>query len=261
MPCIELSGISLYYEDAGSDGPPVLLLHELDGSSESWRRIMPLIAPHRRVIAPDLRCAGRSEKPPRPFGMLDLADEVAELVRRLRLEQVDVIGAALGAMLAAMMSVRHPDLVRRMVLCGVTDAIDQRTRDYLIQRADHVREIGMRGVADASLGNAFPDPHAMARAEYRPIYLANDPAAYAQLSIALAGLDTTPALWRGIACPTLVISGRHDFIWPPDAGRRVAGYVPGAEFTELADAGHFPHMHTPQALTDAALTFLSRTSP
>lgn len=261
MPYIELSRISLYYEDVGTGDPPVLLLHELGGSSESWRRVISLIAPHRRVIAPDLRCAGRSEKPPEPFEIIDVANEVAGLMVGLGLMQVDVIGAALGAMLAATLAIRHEDLVRGMVFCAVTDVIDQRTRDYLRQRAGQVRDVGMRGVADASLANAFPEAHAAARAEYRPIYLGNDAAAYAELSIALARHGTTPDLWRSIECPTLVISGRHDFIWPPEAGRRVAAYLPRAEFMELADAGHFPHMHTPEALTDAALSFLSRISP
>jgi 3-oxoadipate enol-lactonase len=119
----------------------------------------------------------------------------------------------------------------------------------------------MRGVMEASLVNAFPEPHAAARAGYRPIYLANDPAAYAELSKALARMSATPDLWRNMACPALVISGRHDFIWPPEMGRRVADLLTRATFLELADAGHFPHLHTPELLSDAALRFLSRTSP
>ena len=106
--------ISLHYEDAGSGDPPVLLLHELGGSSESWRRVVPLIAPHRRVIALDLRCAGRSEKPPAPFDMIDLADEVAEFIKRAH-RGVDVIGAALGAMLAEL----WPSGIRSRALHGV----------------------------------------------------------------------------------------------------------------------------------------------
>ena len=106
-----------------------------------------------------------------------------------------------------------------------------------------------------ALPTRFPIP--MRRhGEYRPIYLGNDAAAYAELSIALAGLGTTPLLWRGMDCPILVVSGRHDFIWPPEAGRRVAGCLPRAEFMQFADAGHFPHLQTPEALADAALAFL-----
>lgn len=99
------------------------------------------------------------------------------------------------------------------------------------------------------------------RSGYRPLYLANDPLAYAELSKALARMSATRDLWRHIPCPTLVMSGRQDFIWPPDPGRRVADLLRHAAFLELADAGHFPHLQTPQVLSDAALLFLSRTSP
>jgi len=58
MPYAELRDITLYYDDAGAGDPPVLLLHELGGSSESWRQVIPQITPHHRVIAPDKpRCA------------------------------------------------------------------------------------------------------------------------------------------------------------------------------------------------------------
>jgi 3-oxoadipate enol-lactonase len=261
MPYIELRNISLYYEDAGVGDPPVLLLHELGGSSESWRRVIPLISPLRRVIAPDLRCAGRSEKPPATFEITDVARDVAALLDILQIATVDVIGAALGAMVAALLANQAPRCVRRMVLCAITDVIDERTREYLNQRAERLCRVGMRDVMEASLVNAFPEPYSAARAGYRPIYLANDPAAYAELSKALARVSVTRDLWRTIECSTLVMSGQHDFIWPPELGRRVAKHLPDATFLELADAGHFPHLHTPAVLADAALRFLLRTSP
>ena len=49
MPYLDTGRISLFFEDAGSGGIPVLLLHELGGSSESWREVIPLLAPDRRV--------------------------------------------------------------------------------------------------------------------------------------------------------------------------------------------------------------------
>src|ERR1700735_5032626 len=61
MPCIDTGRISLFFTEAGSGEVPVLLLHELGGSSESWREVIPLLAADRRVIAMDMRCAGRSE--------------------------------------------------------------------------------------------------------------------------------------------------------------------------------------------------------
>lgn len=101
MPCIDTGAVSLFFEDAGSGGTPILLLHELGGSCESWCAVTPLLAADRRVIAADLRCAGRSEKPPGAFSLADAADDLQALLHALRLERVDVVGAALGSLVGA----------------------------------------------------------------------------------------------------------------------------------------------------------------
>src|SRR6185437_10041392 len=104
MPCVDTGRISLFVEDAGvtgkaGGGAPVLLLHELGGSSESWRAVVPLLAADRRVIAVDVRCAGRSEKPTGPFALADVADDLDALLQALNITQpVDLIGAALGSL-------------------------------------------------------------------------------------------------------------------------------------------------------------------
>ena len=71
---------------------PVLLLHELGGSSESWRGVIPRLASDRRVIAVDFRCAGRSEKPIGSFELSDLANDIEALLQALGIaDRVDVI--------------------------------------------------------------------------------------------------------------------------------------------------------------------------
>ena len=261
MPYTDIGQLSLYYEDTGAkqaagEPPPVCLLHELGGSSESWQAVIPHLQ-GRRVIAMDFRCAGRSEKPTRPFDLADVADDAAALLTRLEIVQVDVIGAALGSLVGILLAGRHPTLVRRLALFAVAANMSGRTAAYLAERSARVREAGMRGVADASLANSFPDAFAAARAVYRPIYLGNDPAGYAALSSALTGAVLGSEAWRSVRSPTLVVSGEHDFIWPPDSGREVAAQIKGARFEVLAEAGHFPHLQTPAALAALADRFFS----
>ena len=251
MPYIDTGTVSLHITEAGSGGVPVLLLHELGGSGESWQWAQPLLAASRRTLAVDLRNAGRSEKHPGSFAIEDLADDLA----RLDLPKVDILGGALGSLVGAVFAEHYPDRVRRLMMCAVSDDLGGQTADYITERAERVRRAGMRGVVDASLRNAFPDAHAAARAAYRPIYLANDPTAYAELSLALARLRMGPDRWGRLQVPTLVASGAHDFIWPPEHGRHVAAMIPRAAFALLPDAGHFPHMHTPDALVAMASAF------
>jgi 3-oxoadipate enol-lactonase len=256
MPCIDTGRISLFYEECGSGGVPVLLLHELGGSSESWRRVVPLLAADRRVIAADMRCAGRSEKPPGPLALADAADDLDALLQALDVERADVIGAALGSLVAALLAIRHPARVRRLMMCAVAPDMAGATRAYVAERAGKVRVAGMRGVAEASLGNSFPASHPAERAAYRGIYLGNDPAAYAELSLALGRLEMIPADWAAIRAPVLIASGAGDFIWPPETGRQVAALVPGARFVVMDAAAHFPHLQAPESLAGLAREFL-----
>ena len=257
MPHIDSGRISLFFDDAGSGGTPVLLLHELGGSSESWREVVPRLAGDRRVIAVDSRCAGRSEKPPGAFTLADVADDLDGFLRALHLDEpIDVIGAALGSLAGALLAIRHPARVRRLIMCAVAPDMAGATRAYVAERAEKVRVVGMRGVADASLSNPFPASQPEQRAAYRGIYLGNDPVAYAELSLALAQLEMMPADWGAIQAPVLVASGAHDFLWPPAVGREVAALIPGARFEVMEDAGHFPHLQAPKTVVRLARDFL-----
>jgi 3-oxoadipate enol-lactonase len=178
------------------------------------------------VIAVDFRSAGRSEKPIGSFELPDIADDIEALLRALDIaDPVDMIGAALGSLVGAVLAIRHPAQLHRLMMCAVAPNMAGPTRAYLAERAEKLRVVGVRGVADASLANSFPASHPEQRAAYRAIYLGNDPAAYAELSLALARLERTAADWRAIRAPTLVASGAHDFLWPPEIGRQVADLI------------------------------------
>jgi len=167
-----------------------------------------------------------------------------------------VIGAALGSLAGALLAIRHPATVRRLMMCAVAPDMAGPTRAYLAERAEKVRVVGMRGVAEASLANSFPASHPAQRAAYRGIYLGNDPAAYAELSLVLGRLEMAASDWGAIRARVLVASGAHDFLWPPAIGRQVAALIPGARFEVMEDAGHFPHLQAPETLVRLARSFL-----
>jgi pimeloyl-ACP methyl ester carboxylesterase len=208
------------------------------------------------IIAADMRCAGGSEKPPGAFALSDVADDLEALLRVISLERVDVVGAALGSLVGALLAIRHPARVRRLMMCAVAPDMAGPTRTYLAERADKVRALGMREVADASLANSFPASHPEEQAAYRGIYLGNDPAAYAELSLALGRLEMKASDWGTIRAPVLVASGASDFLWPPAIGREVAALIPGARFEVMEDAGHFPDLQAPATLVRLARDFL-----
>ena len=121
--------------------------------------------------------------------------------------------------------------------CAVASNMAGPTRAYLARRAEKVRVVGMRRVAEVSLANSFLASYAAERTAYYGIHLRNHPVAYAELSLALAQLELTPADWGAIRAPLLVASGAHDFLWPPLIGQQVVALVPAARFDVMEDAG------------------------
>jgi pimeloyl-ACP methyl ester carboxylesterase len=126
----EVNGINLYYETHGS-GRPLILLHGGLGSGEMFGPVLPLLAEHHHVIAPDLQGHGRTADIDRPLDVRLMADDIAALIDHLGLATPDVVGYSLGGGVAFETAVRHPDKVRRLVMVSANirpDAIYEEMR-------------------------------------------------------------------------------------------------------------------------------------
>ena len=85
MPLAAINGLNLYYEEAGS-GPPLLLIAGLSGTTLGWAMLLPALAAHFRVITFDNRGAGRSSAPPGPYTTRQMADDAAALLEHLGID-------------------------------------------------------------------------------------------------------------------------------------------------------------------------------
>jgi pimeloyl-ACP methyl ester carboxylesterase len=110
-----VNGLKLYYEARGT-GRPLILLHGSFGSTGMFAEILPKLAEGRRVIAADLQAHGRTADIDRPLGVEGLADDVAALIRHLGLGRADVMGYSMGGGVALQTAVRHPGVVRKLVV-------------------------------------------------------------------------------------------------------------------------------------------------
>lgn len=110
-----VNGLNLYYEIHGT-GEPLMLLHGGVGATEMFGEILPLLSKTRRVIAVDLQAHGRTADVDRPLTFEAMADDIAALAKYLEIGKTDVMGYSIGAGVALRTAVRHPDLVRKLVL-------------------------------------------------------------------------------------------------------------------------------------------------
>ncbi len=111
----EVNGIRMYYEVHGA-GRPVVLLHGGLGAIEMFGEVLPLLAEGRRVVAVDLQAHGRTVDVDRPLGYEHMADDVAALIGHLGFEGADVMGYSLGGGVALQTAIRHPEVVRKLVV-------------------------------------------------------------------------------------------------------------------------------------------------
>lgn len=113
-----VNGLNLYYEIHGT-GHPLVLLHGGLGATEMLGEILPSLAAGRQVIAVDLPGHGRTGLGEGPLSFEGMADDIAGLLRHLKVEQADVMGYSLGGGAALRTAIQHPDLVRKLVIVAM----------------------------------------------------------------------------------------------------------------------------------------------
>ena len=120
---IAANGVNYYYEIHGQ-GEPMLLLHGGLGSIDMFRPVLPALAKGRRLIAVDLHGHGRTALGERPISLVDMGDDMAAILRKLGIAQVDAFGYSLGGGVAFRLAVQHPAMVRRLAMVSAGYAQD-----------------------------------------------------------------------------------------------------------------------------------------
>jgi pimeloyl-ACP methyl ester carboxylesterase len=115
MPIFRNDDVDLFFTDEG-DGLPVLLLHGWACDSHDWSWQIPALLAGHRVIALDHRGHGRSSAPAGSYRPQVLADDAAALLRHLEAGPAVVVGHSMGTVVSSALAVRHPELVRALVL-------------------------------------------------------------------------------------------------------------------------------------------------
>ncbi len=197
MPYAAVNDLSMYYEVHG-EGPPLLLLHGAYMNAELMSPLATGLARTRQVIVPEMQAHGRTADADRPLTYEQMADDGAELLRGLGLEQADVAGYSMGGAIALQLAIRHPAKVRRLVVASATFRYD-----------------GMPAEALAMFPSITPEMFAGSPIETEYQRLAVDPGAFPVLVEKLKTLDTTDFAWpdddiRGIMAPTLIVLGDSD---------------------------------------------------
>jgi 3-oxoadipate enol-lactonase len=257
----DIDGIRLNVLDEGT-GHPVLFLHGLGGSWRDWEPQLDSFSGQFRVIVPEHRGHGRSDRPLGRYSMARFAADMDMLCRTLEIDHCYVVGLSMGGMIAQHLALARPDLVDALVLADTTGSVDSSTGELLRGAVGGIRQNGMAIVqilAESSMGDASsavgmrPD---LIRNNLRESS-GNDPYAYANALWALTEHDLTGQLAM-LRAPTLVLRGEHDPLVGEEGAVALAEAIPGAQLVTVAAAGHLVNLDQPDEFDRLVKEFFTR---
>jgi 3-oxoadipate enol-lactonase len=259
MPFAAVNGTTLYYRiDGGANvaAPWLVLSNSLGSDVSMWTPQLAEFTKHFRVLRYDTRGHGRSDAPPGPYTIHQLAGDVIGLLDFLDIRRAHFVGVSMGGLTGVALGAWNADRIERLALCNTAAKIG--TREVWELRAARARNEGMLSLADEVLLRWFT-PTFIAReplviAQVRDVLVHTDNAGYASNCDAINAADLRGDA-ASIKAPTLVIAGTHDLSTPPAQGRELADAVPGACYVEL-DASHISNVEVADMFTKTVLDFL-----
>lgn len=262
MPVAQTGDISTYYEEAGS-GEWLILICGISMDLQGWRLQVPELSKHFKVVCYDNRGAGRTGAPDQPYSITGMAEDLAALMDRLRIDSAHVLGYSMGGLIAQAFTVAHPHRVKKLILQSTTQRPDGFVRLAVqnwmnICRSNMPFEQVVRFTLRWLYSPALFDNEAL----YEKIVqimatnpYAQKPHAFLRQAEAVLAFDLGDAA-RGIDSETLVLVGMHDDVIPPYHSEHLARTIPRATLTVMNGA-HAPFAEFPNDYNKATLAFLA----
>ncbi len=264
MPTVAANGIEFAVEISGPSGaPPIVFVHALGASKESWREQVAAFAGRYRCITYDSRGHGATTPGPMVPHIAALADDLRAVLDALGIQRATIAGISIGGMTAQHFAATHPERVVRLVLVSTT----ARTVDGapFRARANDVRANGLDAVAKATMtprwfGAAFAAAHPGRVEEVRRRFVATDRESYALAAEAVGDFDAHHLLGR-ITAPTLVVVGAQDPGTPPDVAKDLADRIGGATLVVVPNAAHLVTIEAAEVVAAHVGAFLDLGRP
>jgi pimeloyl-ACP methyl ester carboxylesterase len=241
MPFAVNHGNRIYWEEHG-EGEPILLIMGLGYTLDMWHRTAPLLSRHYRTILFDNRGVGRSDCPPGPYSISDMAADAEAVVDAAGCDRVHVFGVSMGGMIAQEFALAHPDRVKSLILgctaAGGPEAVraEPEVTAALAARAamapEEVDEALVAFIYDESTPRERIDEDLEIRRRTFP-----KPESFLAQVAGIMAFESYSRL-SGLDVPTLVIHGANDRLVPPGNGELIAKRIPGARLVLLKNASH-----------------------
>lgn len=257
-----VKGLDWHWVEMG-EGPAVVLLHGIPESWRCWKYQMPVLAKQFRVIAPDMKGYGQSDKKEGDFTGRQVARDTLDLLDEIGVGDFHVAGHDWGVMVADNICHQVPERVTRYVRCSLSlHRYDPRNSlHHHWNGTNPEKATGLMSNADAYVRVWFDTS---CKPETRPSEedLKEIIAEFSHPGVAEAVpryfrdvRKSEPVDYSRFTMPVLYVHGEHDPRQPIDYARGMEDHVPGLEAVLVLDAGHFVTYERPQELANAMMWF------
>jgi pimeloyl-ACP methyl ester carboxylesterase len=277
-----IHGHKVAYRVGGDPTLPVLLLiHGITSSSATWDLVLPTLAEHAHVIAPDLYGHGSSDVPHADYSLGGFATQIRDLMDTLGHDHATIVGHSLGGGVAMQFAYQYFEHCERLVLVdsgGFGREVSPALRAGTMPGVELILPlIANRHVRNAGLAAS----RVLARVPMRPrprpstVELARGYSTLAESPTRTAFVHTLRSvvepggqrvtavdrLYVGEGRATLIIWGARDTVIPVQHAHRAHEVIPGSQLEIFEQSEHFPHMDEPARFARVLLHFLATTEP
>jgi pimeloyl-ACP methyl ester carboxylesterase len=274
---VKIHGHDLGYRMAG-EGPAILLVHGIAGSSAAWRAVMPTLARRYTVIAPDLLGHGQSAKPTGDYSLGAYANVLRDLLGVVGVPRATVVGQSFGGGVAMQFCYQNPEWCERLVLVdsgGLGREVSWLLRfmtfpgsEYLmpIIFPSFVRACGnelsrmlfSRGIRMPRIGEMWRSYASLTDSANRQSFIRTIRSVIDPGGQTVSAMDR---LYLTQQVPTMVVWGEQDTIIPVSHAYDAHAAMPNSRLEIIAGSGHFPHVEAPGEFLDVMTDFMDTTMP
>jgi 3-oxoadipate enol-lactonase len=244
--------------EVSGEGVPVLCIHGLGGSSNTWTPVMAAFSQFKTVRV-DLPGSARSPMPAAKLSIAGYVEALEQLIVAMKLGPLHIVAHSMGTIVAQHLAVRSPQLVKSLALFGPLVAPPEAARPNIAARAQSARTgvAAMQDIADAIVAGATSaetkQRQPVVLALVRECIMRQSAEGYAQSCEALA--QAQAAAIEQIACPTLLVTGDQDGVAPRAAVTAMAEKISGSRMQVLSGCGHWTTFEKPEECIEQLSAF------
>ncbi|SHJ40562.1 Pimeloyl-ACP methyl ester carboxylesterase [Desulfatibacillum alkenivorans DSM 16219] len=256
---LEVEGVSYHYEEYKGDGPVVFLVHGFGSSTYTWRDVIPPLSNQGfHVIALDMKGFGWSDKPlGDDYTPYILMEGVNAFMEAKGLSQVVYAGNSLGGLVGAMLTIEHPDKVKKLILVDAAGepAPDRPTVIKMarwVHAAEAMKLTAGSWIINWNLTSAVYDKDVVTRERVQAYYERMQTVGAVDAMVSLAqntdfdGLFSFQRCLLSIGQPTLIIWGEEDTWIPVECAYKYNKDIPGSILKIIPKCGHIPQEEKPE---------------